>query len=223
MYVGETKPKQAGVNGKADVQYEYKYKKGELESKTEVGRQITVAPVDEITLVGTKVRLPLDLKVRPKSNGLDGDNTWSVKDTSPLVFRANANMQDLTEVKVDGIEISDENYTLESGSTILTLKPEYLKTLSIGKHTLSMTFNQSADYKGGTVSKDFVIKDLSKPTQDNTDKNDNDKTETVEKKEKNKPSPKTGVEKEKYILLIFISLPVGAAYILLSKNKNKAR
>lgn len=223
MYVGETKPKQAGVNGKADVQYEYKYKKGEFESKTEVGRQITVAPVDEIMLVGTKVRLPLDLKVRPKSNCLDGDNTWNIKDTSPLVFRANANMQDLTEVKVDGKEISDENYTLESGSTILTLKPEYLKTLSIGKHTLSMTFNQSADYKGGTVSKDFVIKDLSNQTQDNTDENDNDKIETVEKKEKNKKSPKTGVEKENYLLLIFISLPVGAAYILLSKNKNKAR
>lgn len=207
MYVGETKQKQAGVNGKADVQYEYKYKKGELDSKKEVGRKITLAPVDEITLVGTKVRLPLVLKVRPKSNGLDGDNTWNIKDTSPLVFRANANMQDLTEVKVDGNKLSNENYTLKPGSTILTLKPEYLKTLSIGKHTLSMTFNQSADYKGGTVSKDFVIKRTSNQAQ-----------QTNNRAETNNGSPNTGDSGN--ILWILISISATISYIVIRSKKN---
>ena len=211
MYVGETKIKQAGVNGKADVQYEYKYKKGDFDSKTEISRTITLDPVDEITIVGARERLPLDLIVRPQSNGLDGDNTWNVKDISPLTFIANANLQDLIEVKVDGNKISDENYILKSGSTILTLKPEYLSTLSVGKHTLSMTFNQGASFKGGTVSKSFVIKKVSNQTQQNN------------KKKTNNKSPQTGDVASNGVLWILVSLSAGLGYIATSNSKNKVR
>lgn len=235
MYAGETKIKQDGVNGKADVKYEYKYKKGELDSKEEKSRTTTLEPVDEITLVGTKERLPLILQVRPTSNGLDGDNTWDVKDNSPILFKANADMKDLLEVKVDGNELSDQNYKLESGSTILTLKTKYLKTLSKGKHTLSMKFNQGKDYEGGTVSKEFEIKDATKETSQVNDKketsqiSDKQKASTKEikkeitKKEIKKDSPHTGDEVTKSLLFVLVSLYAGLAYVVVNKRRNKIK
>ena len=44
------------------------------------------------------------------------------------------------------------NYTVKEGSTIVTLKAEYLETLSVGKHTLSIVSDT------GTATTEFTIK-----------------------------------------------------------------
>lgn len=144
-------------------------------------------------------------------------------------------MKDLLEVKVDGNELSDQNYKLESGSTILTLKTKYLKTLSKGKHTLSMKFNQGKDYEGGTVSKEFEIKDATKETSQVNDKketsqiSDKQKASTKEikkeitKKEIKKDSPHTGDEVTKSLLFVLVSLYAGLAYVVVNKRRNKIK
>ncbi|MBP3870456.1 MAG: InlB B-repeat-containing protein [Faecalicoccus sp.] len=46
-----------------------------------------------------------------------------------------------TGVEVDGVSISKENYTVTSGGIKLSLKSSYLETLSVGRHTLKVVFD----------------------------------------------------------------------------------
>ena len=48
-------------------------------------------------------------------------------------------------IKIDGKAVSNDNYSVESGSIVLKLKPEYLKTLPDGKHKLSVSFDDGED------------------------------------------------------------------------------
>ena len=47
------------------------------------------------------------------------------------------------KVYVDGIIVDSKNYTYEKGSLILTLLPDFLKTLSVGDHTLTVRFSDT--------------------------------------------------------------------------------
>ena len=58
-----------------------------------------------------------------------------------LVFKFSGELNKLNKVKVDGTEIDSNNYTTASGSTIITLKNDYLKTLKPGSHTLTVEYN----------------------------------------------------------------------------------
>ena len=62
---------------------------------------------------------------------------------SEAKFKINADfrMFDGGKVYVDDELVDPNNYTAESGSTIITLKKEYVDTLSVGKHTLKVLFN----------------------------------------------------------------------------------
>ena len=64
---------------------------------------------------------------------------------------ANGAYSKFTGIEVDGKAVSKENYTAVSGSTVITLKPEYLETLSVGKHTLTVK------YIDGQTSGEFEI------------------------------------------------------------------
>ena len=55
-----------------------------------------------------------------------------------LTFTSDADFAGFQGVMVDGTAISAEHYTAKSGSTIVTLKAEYLETLSVGTHTVAI-------------------------------------------------------------------------------------
>ena len=52
--------------------------------------------------------------------------------TTTLRFIANGPLAKLTAVLVDGRTLDAKQYTAESGSTIITLAADYLKTLAVG-------------------------------------------------------------------------------------------
>ena len=84
---------------------------------------------------------------------LEGANgKWTQNSSDPLTFRADGDFSKFTGVKVDDTLIDAKNYTAVSGSTIVTLKADYLKTLSVGTHTLIVVFND------GICSTNFEIK-----------------------------------------------------------------
>jgi uncharacterized protein YabE (DUF348 family) len=56
MTVGQSTIVRAGVEGKATVTYKVTYRNGKIANKTEIGRLVTKAPVDQIVKVGTKPR-----------------------------------------------------------------------------------------------------------------------------------------------------------------------
>ena len=53
-----------------------------------------------------------------------------------MSFRSNASIEKFKEVLLDGKVLDSQYYTVKEGSTIITLHPEFTKTLSEGQHTL---------------------------------------------------------------------------------------
>ena len=89
----------------------------------------------EFTATGSK---PSDEGVKI----IDGnDATYKPGSNGALTFRGNGKLDDFQCVKVDGGVVDPNNYDKSSGSTIITFKPNYLATLSIGKHTIEMVWN----------------------------------------------------------------------------------
>lgn len=98
---------------------------------------------NELTVVYkfTKTEAEDDNK-QPLYKFIEGTNgSWTQNSDKTLVFRANGDFSKFTGVKVDDTLIDVSNYTAVSGSTIVTLKADYLKTLSAGTHSLTIIFN----------------------------------------------------------------------------------
>ena len=73
----------------------------------------------------------------------EGKNQVVITDDSTednLTFKTSGHLEKLVSVKVDGKELNESDRDLYSGSTILTLKNSFLRTLSSGTHTLKMTY-----------------------------------------------------------------------------------
>lgn len=100
-----------------------------------------------------------DLTMTPESSGMapeykviEGANgTWKQNSDGTLTFRANGEFSKFTGIKVDDQLVDAKNYTAISGSTIVTLSADYLKTLSAGNHTLTVLFND------GDCSTNFTV------------------------------------------------------------------
>ena len=81
---------------------------------------------------------------------------------SEAKFKINADfrMFDGGKVYVDDELVDPNNYTAESGSTIITLKKEYVDNLSIGKHTLKVVFSD-----GGQATTMFNVAKTTVPVE----------------------------------------------------------
>ena len=77
----------------------------------------------------------------------------TLEDTIIANFKVDTDINEFKKVLVDGKELKDTNYDIKSGSTILTLKPSFLDTLSAGKHKIRFEFNT------GSVEAYFTVKD----------------------------------------------------------------
>lgn len=67
---------------------------------------------------------------------------WTDGSSSTLSFTANGELRLFKEVRVDGRVIAkDVDYTVRSGSTIVTLNKSYLDTLSVGEHKLEVVYD----------------------------------------------------------------------------------
>ena len=97
---------------------------------------------------------------------IEGNNSrWTVGENQPLTITANGAFANFVGIQVDGVDVDAGNYTAVSGSTIITLKPDYLSTLSVGKHTLTVRFTD------GQADGQFEI--LAKPETSTPDTGDN--------------------------------------------------
>lgn len=93
---------------------------------------------------------PVDPSAHVITAGANG--VWQIGSSEGLSFTSNAEYADFQKVQVDGKDLAPSNYTVKEGSTIVTLKAEYLGTLSVGKHTLAIVSET------GTATTEFTIK-----------------------------------------------------------------
>lgn len=86
------------------------------------------------------------------------DATWQKGSGKDLSFTSNAAYGDFLKVQVDGKDVDAANYTVEEGSTVVTLKASYLETLSVGKHALGIVSQT------GTAETEFTIASAAQET-----------------------------------------------------------
>ena len=140
----------------------------------------------------------------PTYNFIDGTNgEWIKNSGKDLGFKADGEFSKFTGVKVDGTLIGADKYTAVTGSTLVTLKKDYLETLSVGKHTLTVV------YIDGECTTEFEVKnkvvekpgteedkkpgtDVEKPITPEEDKNPGT---DAEKPGKEDTKPSTNTEK----------------------------
>ena len=65
-------------------------------------------------------------------------STWNGSTTEGLTIRGDGDFAKFAGVRVDGNWIPSAHYEAKSGSTIVTLKPSYLASLSEGEHTVDI-------------------------------------------------------------------------------------
>ncbi|MDO5811606.1 MAG: GLUG motif-containing protein [Bacillota bacterium] len=149
---------------------------------------------------------------------LDGaDSSWLQDTHKDLVIRGNGEFSKFKCVKVDGTVVDAKNYTVSEGSTIVTLKEDYLKTLTAGKHTFEIVWND------GLASTTFtVVKGASNDSNlEQVTGNKNEST-TVKQDNKNSTVAKTG-DTSNFVLygaLLMISF-VGLFVTITRKKLNR--
>ena len=87
-----------------------------------------------------------------------------------LSFTSNAAFSDFLRVELDGKTLDEKYYTVKEGSTIVTLKADYVATLSVGEHTIGIVSTNGAATTTFTVkAKTAVDNDTDSPqTGDNS-------------------------------------------------------
>lgn len=124
----------------------------------------------------------------PTYNFIDGANgEWIKNSGKDLGFKTDGEFSKFTGVKVDGTLIGADKYTAVTGSTLVTLKKDYLETLSVGKHTLTVV------YTDGECTTEFEVKNkvVEKPGTEEDTKPGTD----AEKPGKEDTKPSTNTEK----------------------------
>ena len=162
-----------------------------------------------------------DLSMTPTAAGasdykiIEGANgAWTQNGDGTLTFRANGDFSKFTGVKVDGTLIDAKNYTAVSGSTVITLKADYLKTLSVGTHKLTVV------YTDVECSANFEVK---KAASEQAKPSEGDKSDTTTPTGgKDTTSPQTGDNSNLalwFALMLASILGVGATLLYGRKRK----
>ena len=165
---------------------------------------------------------------------IEGANqTYIIGKSKNATFRIDADYSLFTnKVYVDDKLIDSTNYDSKTGSTVITLKDEYLKTLSVGEHTLKVAFSDN----GEAITK-FTIKEKqqNETPEDSKNTENTGSTENTEKEEQpennnvtnndvqkeNTNNPKTGDNVIVYAVLFAIALLGIIALILVNNAKRK--
>ena len=163
-----------------------------------------------------------DLSMMPTTAGasdykiIEGANgAWTQNSDGTLTFRANGDFSRFTGVKVDGTLIAAKNYTAVSGSTVITLKADYLKTLSVGTHKLTVV------YTDGECSTNFVAKQA---TSEQTKPTEGDKTDTTTSTGgKDTKNPQTGDNSNLLLWITLLFVSGGAVTVTTVCGRKKKR
>ncbi len=132
---------------------------------------------DIATLTVTEKVTTIDYEI------LDGANSsWTQNTDGNIVIRGNGEIAKFVSVKVDGNVVAADNYTVTEGSTIITLKPDYLKTLSKGSHTFEIVWTD------GSAGTSFVVAENTPSVTEPSE------TEPAEQPSETQPSEPSGTE-----------------------------
>lgn len=159
---------------------------------------------------GTKAEVAVSFTVAPKPENapkiIKGtDSQWTKGSKDGLSFTSNAEFEKFKKVMIDGKDTDASHYSVQSGSTIVTLKAEYLETLKTGKHTVSIVS------ENGTADASFTIEgSADKPAPDK---------QVPSEKGKSTKAPQTGDNSHLFLWLILLALCGGTITVIGIRRK----
>ncbi len=161
-----------------------------------------------------------DLEMTPQDSVdykvIEGANSsWVKNSDETLTFRIDGDFSKFVGLVIDDEWVDEENYVAVSGSTVITLKNEYLQTLAIGEHEIAFA------YTDGEAGTNFEIKEAEKiyENTDNIETEDSEKNSNISKSN----TPKTG-DNISNLLLTYIFIAVASGILtaaFYSKKKYK--
>lgn len=119
--------------------------------------------------------------------------SWTPNEDQDLTFHVDNEPEKLDGVYIDNELVDEENYVITRGSTIVTFKDSFLKTLANGEHSIKMAFTD------GEANMDFTVTN-NEPANSNTQekpaetKPSSEKADTAAGKSDKYSEPKTGDE-----------------------------
>ena len=153
----------------------------------------------EDTNINVVIALTMEYKI------IEGaDSSWKRNSKNDIVIRGNGDFAKFQNVKVDGEILDSENYTVEAGSTVITLKASYLKTLSKGSHSFEILWTD------GSAGTDFkVVANSSKGSHNSNSNNSNNSVAGITGSAASPTlvtSPNTGDDFDIWLILFAMSL-----------------
>ncbi|MGI6616919.1 MAG: choice-of-anchor Q domain-containing protein [Saccharofermentanales bacterium] len=125
---------------------------------------------------------------------------WIKGSNAYLSFTSSAECKDFSHVNVDGKVVDRANYGVREGSTIVTFKPAFIETLSVGQHPVEIVSRTGTAY--GVIEI---------------------KAETTQETQPDDTTPKTGENGGIYLWPSFILLAAGGLLLALRKKKSRQR
>ena len=121
-------------------------------TKNNIDNKVTV-PVTITSENYKDVTVKVTIYISPEYRIIEGANSsWTQNTDGTVVIRGDGEFSRFHAVKVDGKVIDPANYAAKEGSTIITLKAEYLKTLATGSHTFAIVWDNGIAGTNFTVA-----------------------------------------------------------------------
>ena len=142
---------------------------------------------------------------------LDGANTsWEQNSDGSLSIRGSGEFSKFVGVKIDGNLVDVKNYTVKKGSTIVTLKADYLNTLSVGNYTFEIIWTD------GTAATRFTV---IKSDSGSDEPKDNDGNQTDDNQQIT--APKTGDNSHTVLWISLLGVSLAGLLSMMYVRKKK--
>lgn len=126
-----------------------------------------------------------------------------------LTFCSIAAFGDFIRVELDGKTLEKSNYTVKEGSTIVTLKADFVAGLSVGRHTLAIVS------ESGTAITEFTVYATAEEAEEGAVTDNPDESG----EEEDDICPPTGVEVNRLLVLALVSGGTAFAASLIRRKK----
>ncbi len=128
------------------------------EAKEELSKKHSQSAVDEATEhlnAAIKALAEKPVVEEPKTveyQIIFGDKgSYTIGSNENYTLKADGELADFKGLQMDGQDVDTANYTASQGSTVVTLKSEYLDTLATGEHKITL------QYEDGTANGTFTV------------------------------------------------------------------
>ena len=157
-------------------------------------------------------------------------SSWTENTDGSLAIRGSGAIAKFLRVLVDGTVVDPSNYTVTEGSTIITFKPEFLKTLPEGSHTFELVWTDGTASTSFTVARNTSGNNGGNNNSNNNNNNSNNDSSNnagsgVNTADTTVKAPKTGdtMNDTLWIVLLAVASVAGAAEVFAIRRKKNGK